>query len=621
MVDWEKIEEIHIESHDNISCPICLYPPQIGKIAKCGHIFNWSCILHYLSLSDKPWRKCPICFESIYKNDLKSVRINKFSTEYKVGDEISFNLMFKSKNKNSTLILPHSSFEQLKNDEEKHSGGISLNMLKETKYPECSKYLKLHARSAKEIHETILCRERKELEKQFENEKNEPEVCFVSEAIELLTQRENNLRLEFGQQKNGQISSKKIEPQTSVDKTDIKLETKVDVTYSDAFENKLIESKPKEKEEEKQPKIELQNQTENTNSIICNIQQSTLNSTDMVFFYQSVDGQRIYINQLNARCLVSQYQTFSQCPNIIKGKIIAYESLFMTEENRKRFKYLSHLPLHSEFKIVELDLGEPYISQATLDLYEEEIDERKRFRHRKELREKRLADRAAAATNPDYLPHYYTSSAMNEIRFNQTNNNSNTNIVDYSQEFPEASTSPPTSSGASVSGISSVNDSSNSEHPSNQPQQISFAQMLKYPNKETSTSTLTSSATSKNIVSSNTVCWPTLESNSANSISGQQATNQLTSGWLTMAKLQSQQQQTIGKSKKCQDAPSPWASTKPSSDKVITNDDENEEIESMPAPLYAQSFFTAIDESLKIIDSSKRKLAILLNKIYKTELI
>ena len=145
--------------------------------------------------------------------------------------------------------------------------------------------------------------------------------------------------------------------------------------------------------------------------------------------------------------------------------------------------------------------------------------------------------------------------------------------------------------------------------------------MLKYPNSETSTSTLTSSATSKNIVSSNTVCWPTLESNSANSISGQQATNQLTSGWLTMAKLQSQQQQTIGKSKKCQDAPSPWASTKPSSDKVITNDDENEEIESMPAPLYAQSFFTAIDESLKIIDSSKRKLAILLIKIYKTKMI
>ena len=145
-----------------------------------------SCILHYLSLSDKVWRKCPICFESIYKKDLKSVRINKFSTEYKVGDEVNFNLMFKSKSKNSTLILPHSSFEQFKADENSPSG-FSLSMLNdENIYPECSKYLKLRLLSAEQIHKTILEREKAELAKQLENEKDEPEVCFVNEALELL---------------------------------------------------------------------------------------------------------------------------------------------------------------------------------------------------------------------------------------------------------------------------------------------------------------------------------------------------------------------------------------------------------------------------------------------------
>jgi hypothetical protein len=128
-----------------------------------------------------------------------------------------------------------------------------------------------------------------------------------------------------------------------------------------------------------------------------------------------------------------------------------------------------------------LDLKEPFIGQTTLDLYEEEIEERRQFRLRKELKEKRLADKASAA-NLENIPHYYTSSAMNEIRFNQSST-----VVDYSQEFPEASTSPPTSSGASVSGTS-VNDSSNSEHPSNQPHPISFAQMLKHPNSEVVTS-------------------------------------------------------------------------------------------------------------------------------------
>lgn len=48
LVEWSMIEEVHIDSNEIISCPICLYPPQAGKMTKCGHIFCWSCILHYL---------------------------------------------------------------------------------------------------------------------------------------------------------------------------------------------------------------------------------------------------------------------------------------------------------------------------------------------------------------------------------------------------------------------------------------------------------------------------------------------------------------------------------------------------------------------------------------------
>lgn len=432
MVEWDKIEEIIIESHDHISCPICLYPPQIGKIAKCGHIFNWSCILHYLSLSDKSWRKCPICYESIYKNDLKSVRINKFSTEFKIGDEITFNLMFKSKTKNSTLILPNNSLEQFKSDAKKN---LSLNLLNSGSYSQCAAYLKLHSRSAQEIYETIVKREKEELTKQFEMEKNEPEVCFVSEAIELLNQREANLKLEFRPKTPTRKQSPPIEK-----RKEIQSSPKAELVYTDAFENLSIEPKIIDEPVPVQIPEELKAESEDSSSNQkASIQQSMLNSNNMndfVYFYQSSDGQRIYINQLNARCLVSQYTSFNQCPNSITGKIIAYESYFMTDENRKRFKYLSHLPLHSEFKIVELSLKEPYISQATLDLYQDEIEERKQFRQRKELREKRLADKAAASL--DTTPYYYTTSAMNEIQTSQTN------IVDYTQDFPEASTSPPT---------------------------------------------------------------------------------------------------------------------------------------------------------------------------------
>lgn len=121
----------------------------------------------------------------------------------------------------------------------------------------------------------------------------------------------------------------------------------------------------------------------------------------------------------------------------------------MTEENRRqRFKYLAHLPLHSEFKIVELDLVDA-ISEKTAAAFRDEFDERRRLRERKIAREKRESDRlaAAAAEKEAIVPHYYVQSAMGAF---QTSPKEIDKVVDYLNEFPEASSSPPFSSGASL---------------------------------------------------------------------------------------------------------------------------------------------------------------------------
>lgn len=69
LVNWDCVQQVRIYSHEVPSCPICLYPPLAARITRCGHIFCWPCMLHYLSLSDKSWSKCPICYEA----DRKSV--------------------------------------------------------------------------------------------------------------------------------------------------------------------------------------------------------------------------------------------------------------------------------------------------------------------------------------------------------------------------------------------------------------------------------------------------------------------------------------------------------------------------------------------------------------------
>ncbi|KAL6304792.1 hypothetical protein BKA93DRAFT_781536 [Sparassis latifolia] len=57
------------------TCPICLSPPTAPRMTKCGHVFCFPCILHYLNTSDNPkWVRCPICFDSVNERQLKSVK-------------------------------------------------------------------------------------------------------------------------------------------------------------------------------------------------------------------------------------------------------------------------------------------------------------------------------------------------------------------------------------------------------------------------------------------------------------------------------------------------------------------------------------------------------------------
>ncbi|SPO37445.1 uncharacterized protein PSFLO_02919 [Pseudozyma flocculosa] len=75
-------------THEGAACPICLSPPTAPRMTKCGHVFCYPCILHYLTLADgnaaggstggnapsHKWRRCPICWDAVYARDLKAVK-------------------------------------------------------------------------------------------------------------------------------------------------------------------------------------------------------------------------------------------------------------------------------------------------------------------------------------------------------------------------------------------------------------------------------------------------------------------------------------------------------------------------------------------------------------------
>ncbi|KAG0702751.1 hypothetical protein DFH29DRAFT_920228 [Suillus ampliporus] len=57
------------------TCPICLSPPTAPRMTKCGHVYCFPCILHYLSMSNNlKWARCPVCFDTVNEKQLKSVK-------------------------------------------------------------------------------------------------------------------------------------------------------------------------------------------------------------------------------------------------------------------------------------------------------------------------------------------------------------------------------------------------------------------------------------------------------------------------------------------------------------------------------------------------------------------
>ncbi|XP_062360156.1 E3 ubiquitin-protein ligase RNF10 isoform X2 [Cinclus cinclus] len=413
LVNWDFVEQVRICSHEVPSCPICLYPPTAAKITRCGHIFCWACILHYLSLSEKTWSKCPICYGSVHKKDLKSV-VAMETRQYAIGDTITMQLM--RREKGVLVALPKSQWMNV----------VQPVYIRDDQH---SQYSKLLLASREQVLQLVILEEKAALLKQYEEEKHTPEACFIEAAIQELKERETALSAD--QDKNNGIagisaaveelvleSSKAVEPAASQEK-------KCDVEYLSAFDEELVEpcsdlassfSPPVEVEEavldeEEVPEVDtveepVTNPVEEPNPAETSCQESKdtlssghLGNSPFYYFYQAEDGQCMYLHPVNVRCLVREYGSLEKSPEKITAAVVEITGYSMTEDIRQRHRYLCHLPLTCEFSICELALKPPVISKETLELFSDDLEKRKRLRQKKARDERRRERRIEMEEN------------------------------------------------------------------------------------------------------------------------------------------------------------------------------------------------------------------------------
>ncbi|KAL3921401.1 MAG: hypothetical protein SGILL_002766 [Bacillariaceae sp.] len=138
-----------------------------------------------------------------------------------------------------------------------------------------------------------------------------------------------------------------------------------------------------------------------------------LDESSAVHFYQSEDGQLVFLNGFNMACLLSDYakglsqagpktQTFkAPLPDFIEGRVLEIENVQLTPDLRKRMPFLSHLPVFSDVSFVELDLNS-LLSEETRKKFKADISKRRKQRQARIQAEKR-ADKAAEREETDRI--------------------------------------------------------------------------------------------------------------------------------------------------------------------------------------------------------------------------
>ncbi|XP_067911322.1 RING finger protein 10 isoform X2 [Heterodontus francisci] len=403
LVNWDFVQQVRICSHEVPSCPICLYPPSAAKITRCGHIYCWACILHYLSLSEKTWEKCPICYEAVHKKDIKSV-VAMETHQYSVEDMITMQLM--RREKGALMALPKS--PMWKKVEPVYFGD-----------EEYSRYSKLLLATTQQVLEHVIDKERAALLKQYEEEKSTPESFFIEAAMLELKSREQELLGSLASEKDVLGAMFKIEELTIVDSTmateneKITSEKQHVLAYASAFDEIIDESQGEAVaaldesvtapesvssyrmaegacgatdcgEAESEPSVEATRPS---------------SETAYYYYYQAEDGQYMFLSPINVRCLVREYGSLENCPEKITAAVVEIVGHSMTEDVRRRHRYLCHLPLTCEFGICELALKPPVISKETLDAFSDDLNRRRCLRLKKARDERRRERRIEMEEN------------------------------------------------------------------------------------------------------------------------------------------------------------------------------------------------------------------------------
>ncbi|KAK9767242.1 hypothetical protein K7432_003120 [Basidiobolus ranarum] len=356
-IQWEDIEQVVITSQSLTTCPICLSKPCAARVTKCGHTYCYPCILHYLSVGEdkKKWRKCPVCWDAIYEKDLKSVqhREGLFLMRNDIKKNlVTFNLM--QRPSISNIVLPRTSMCKLRQVISPETSFIPWDFT-----PSALSYSRLILPTLSYMEKEYI-QAISELEDALKDAKGwgaNEELIYINNSIEKTKSQLKFLRLSSVRESIEKIAAINMLCGTEAQPfTDSKISTEV---QEDEFEavinsyrenNKVHESAFSDCEDEhihvsnsvNPHSIEISASTPygalfngNVNKETYDLSHQGIDSQEAgakhealvsdYFFYQSADGQHMYLHPIDVKILREEFGAYENFPDEISAPMIGFE--------------------------------------------------------------------------------------------------------------------------------------------------------------------------------------------------------------------------------------------------------------------------------------------------------
>eukprot|EP01025_Chloroclados_australasicus_P017398 TRINITY_DN1887_c0_g1_i4.p1 TRINITY_DN1887_c0_g1~~TRINITY_DN1887_c0_g1_i4.p1 ORF type:complete len:620 (-),score=56.10 TRINITY_DN1887_c0_g1_i4:421-2280(-) len=339
--NWEDIAWVEMMTDTDVQCPISLEsPPFCPQITPCGHLYSFPSIVHYLYLQDNNLRApapCPLCFEPLSARELRDAKIERV-THIQEGDNIEFVLARREKSKQIVEVFNEN--------------------LCFTKYVGISDASDIYVDTVTNLA-TLATQTIKEGGTEVQEIVPYLYSCVDVTAIKARCWAKRRAQLQHNpEQIVGQASNADI--------ADVE-------EQAHAAEEFVRQAFLKAEQEGRQQEFDL-------NACRTSLEKriGSRSHPDYYYFYQCKDGQCAFMLPLNARCLLAQYGSWEMCPPTIHGEVLEVEEHVCGEEERKRWKFLSHLPQSSLFKFCEIKMNMDDLPAAMQ--FKKDIQKRQRAR-------------------------------------------------------------------------------------------------------------------------------------------------------------------------------------------------------------------------------------------------